>query len=187
MDGVIFRYHKFVKPAFDEYIRPTRKLADVIIPRGAENTVAIDLVAQHLKYQLTKIFSNKPVDSKDLTLRSQKAIVITLNDVIDPKFQFYDGKIVVNEDSAHVETLQNIFQDFINGKNLAYSQMFVDFLINSLLSTYSRYAKKQITQNEVLVTELDDWKKVIASKEATKRVIYYQTSLLVESDFLNLE
>ena len=61
MNNVIARYHKFVKPAFDEYIRPTRKMADVIIPRGAENYVAIDLVAQHLKYQISKMFSDKNI------------------------------------------------------------------------------------------------------------------------------
>ena len=31
-------------------------MADVIIPRGAENYVAIDLVSQHLKYQFNKRF-----------------------------------------------------------------------------------------------------------------------------------
>jgi uridine kinase len=31
------QYQKFVKPAFDEFIRPMVKFADVIIPRGVEN------------------------------------------------------------------------------------------------------------------------------------------------------
>lgn len=28
----------FVKPAFEEFCLPTKKFADVIIPRGADNT-----------------------------------------------------------------------------------------------------------------------------------------------------
>lgn len=47
LEGIIERYHKFVKPAFVGFIGPTRKLADVIVPRGASNTMAVDLVAQH--------------------------------------------------------------------------------------------------------------------------------------------
>ena len=38
-----------VKPAFEEFCIPTKKYADVIIPRGAENTVAIDLIRQHIQ------------------------------------------------------------------------------------------------------------------------------------------
>ncbi len=30
--GVIEQYTKFVKPAFDQYVAPSRKFADVIIP-----------------------------------------------------------------------------------------------------------------------------------------------------------
>ena len=49
LDTIIERYHKFVKPAFDEFIYPTRKYADLIVPRGAENTLTVDLVSQYLK------------------------------------------------------------------------------------------------------------------------------------------
>ena len=30
--GVLSQYTKFVKPAFDEFVAPSRKIADVIIP-----------------------------------------------------------------------------------------------------------------------------------------------------------
>jgi len=52
--GVLRQYEKFVKPSFDEYISPTKKYADVIIPRGADNIVAIDLIAQHIRTQLSE-------------------------------------------------------------------------------------------------------------------------------------
>lgn len=54
LSTVIERYHKFVKPAFDTYIKPTIKYADLVIPRGAENSIATDLVAQFLRVYLEK-------------------------------------------------------------------------------------------------------------------------------------
>eukprot|EP01089_Gocevia_fonbrunei_P012007 TRINITY_DN271_c0_g1_i1.p1 TRINITY_DN271_c0_g1~~TRINITY_DN271_c0_g1_i1.p1 ORF type:complete len:240 (+),score=51.46 TRINITY_DN271_c0_g1_i1:147-866(+) len=50
--GVIRQYEKFVKPAFEEYILPSKRYADVIIPRGADNLVAINLIVQHIKSKL---------------------------------------------------------------------------------------------------------------------------------------
>jgi len=52
LKGVLHQYQKFVKPSFDEYILPTKKYADVIIPRGADNKVAINLIVQHIKTML---------------------------------------------------------------------------------------------------------------------------------------
>ncbi|XP_048205732.1 uridine-cytidine kinase-like 1 isoform X2 [Perognathus longimembris pacificus] len=52
IEGVIKQYNKFVKPAFDQYIQPTMRLADIVVPRGSGNTVAIDLIVQHVHSQL---------------------------------------------------------------------------------------------------------------------------------------
>ena len=43
------QYTTLVKPAFEEFCLPAKKYADVIVPRGAENTVAIDLISQHMQ------------------------------------------------------------------------------------------------------------------------------------------
>merc|ERR1739844_8574 len=49
LENVLFQYTNLVKPAFEEFCMPTKKHADVIIPRGADNTVAVELVAQHIQ------------------------------------------------------------------------------------------------------------------------------------------
>ncbi|XP_059218326.1 uridine-cytidine kinase isoform X1 [Stomoxys calcitrans] len=49
LDTVLTQYMTYVKPAFEEFCSPTKKFADVIIPRGADNTVAIDLIVQHIR------------------------------------------------------------------------------------------------------------------------------------------
>lgn len=60
---VSLQYAKFVKPAFDDFVLPTKKYADVIIPRGGDNHVAVDLIVQHIRtklgqHDLCKIYSN---------------------------------------------------------------------------------------------------------------------------------
>lgn len=45
---VLHQYTTFVKPAFDEFCFQTKKFADIIIPRGAENVVAIELLVQRV-------------------------------------------------------------------------------------------------------------------------------------------
>ncbi|CAA0820153.1 Uridine kinase-like protein 5 [Striga hermonthica] len=44
VENVLDQYAKFVKPSFEEFILPSKKHADVIIPRGADNDVALDLI-----------------------------------------------------------------------------------------------------------------------------------------------
>jgi len=53
MDVVLHQYIQFVKPAFEEFCIPTKKFADVIIPRGPDNKIAMDLISQHIVDHLT--------------------------------------------------------------------------------------------------------------------------------------
>ncbi|OQR73195.1 uridine-cytidine kinase 2-B-like [Tropilaelaps mercedesae] len=54
LDTVLHQYTTYVKPAFEEFCLPTKKYADVIIPRGADNEVAIDIIAKHIQELLNK-------------------------------------------------------------------------------------------------------------------------------------
>ncbi|XP_023137459.1 uridine-cytidine kinase 2-A isoform X1 [Amphiprion ocellaris] len=49
LESVLAQYITFVKPAFEEFCLPTKKYADVIIPRGVDNIVAINLIVQHIQ------------------------------------------------------------------------------------------------------------------------------------------
>ncbi|PKR85169.1 uridine kinase [Heyndrickxia camelliae] len=44
MDSVIDQYINVVRPMHNQFIEPTKRYADVIIPEGGQNVVAIDLV-----------------------------------------------------------------------------------------------------------------------------------------------
>lgn len=45
IDSVIQQYTEVVKPMFHQFIEPTKRYADIIIPEGGYNQVAIDLLA----------------------------------------------------------------------------------------------------------------------------------------------
>ena len=50
---VLNHYINFVKPAYEEFCMPTKKFADVIIPRGADNKIAIELISHHITDMLS--------------------------------------------------------------------------------------------------------------------------------------
>jgi len=45
-------YAAFVKPMHQQFIEPTKLFADVIIPQGGENKVAIEMVVSRIKLNL---------------------------------------------------------------------------------------------------------------------------------------
>ncbi|XP_014211158.1 uridine-cytidine kinase-like 1 isoform X1 [Copidosoma floridanum] len=52
LEGVLKQYSTMVKPSFYYYIAPMMVHADIIVPRGGENEVAIELIVQHVHTQL---------------------------------------------------------------------------------------------------------------------------------------
>jgi uridine kinase len=52
IDSVMEQYMKTVKPMHLEFVEPSKHWADVIIPRGAENSVAIDMVGSTIEQML---------------------------------------------------------------------------------------------------------------------------------------
>jgi uridine kinase len=49
MDSVIDQYQSTVKPMHLEFVEPSKRYADVIIPLGGHNTVAVDLLLNMLR------------------------------------------------------------------------------------------------------------------------------------------
>lgn len=52
LEGVLKQYSTMVQPSFNYYIAPSMALADIIVPRGGDNEVAIELIVQHVHTQL---------------------------------------------------------------------------------------------------------------------------------------
>lgn len=51
-EDALKHYSSFVKPMHQQFIEPTKLFADVIIPQGGENKVAIDMVVSRIKLNL---------------------------------------------------------------------------------------------------------------------------------------
>lgn len=52
IDEVLNRYETMLKPMHNQFIEPTMKYADIIVPIGGENHVAIDVIASMIKDKL---------------------------------------------------------------------------------------------------------------------------------------
>lgn len=44
LENVLTQYEQYVRPMHLEFVEPTKRYADIIIPRGGENKVALDMV-----------------------------------------------------------------------------------------------------------------------------------------------
>ncbi len=53
LEGVMHQYEKFVRPMHLEFVEPSKRYADIIIPRGGENHVALDMVIATIREKLT--------------------------------------------------------------------------------------------------------------------------------------
>lgn len=54
LDSVIHQYLSVVKPMYHQFIEPTKRYADVIVPEGGKNHVAIDLITTKIEKILSK-------------------------------------------------------------------------------------------------------------------------------------
>ena len=52
MDSVLKQYQKTVRPMFMQFIDPSKQYADVIVPRGGKNRIAIDMLKARIRHML---------------------------------------------------------------------------------------------------------------------------------------
>jgi len=53
IESVFEQYRTTVRPMHLEFVEPSKRYADIIIPTGAQNTVAIDMVIRSIKQKLS--------------------------------------------------------------------------------------------------------------------------------------
>ncbi|WOL16148.1 uridine kinase-like protein 1, chloroplastic isoform X1 [Canna indica] len=99
VSSVLEQYGRFVKPAFDDFVLPSKKYADVIIPRGGDNHVAIDLIVQHIRtklgqHDLCKIYPNVYVIQSTFQQIRGMHTLIRDRDITTPDFVFYSDRLI---------------------------------------------------------------------------------------------
>ncbi len=55
VEQVLTRYEKTVRPSHIQFIEPTKRFADIIIPQGGMNLVAINILTNHINQTLNNL------------------------------------------------------------------------------------------------------------------------------------
>eukprot|EP00826_Nyctotherus_ovalis_P016036 TRINITY_DN1461_c0_g1_i2.p1 TRINITY_DN1461_c0_g1~~TRINITY_DN1461_c0_g1_i2.p1 ORF type:complete len:147 (+),score=53.21 TRINITY_DN1461_c0_g1_i2:618-1058(+) len=63
-ESVLIQYNMYVKKAYDEFVKPTMKYADVIIPRGRTNEIGISLIIEDIHLKLRSMGVSPSVPTK---------------------------------------------------------------------------------------------------------------------------
>lgn len=54
LESVLAQYHLTVRPMFKQFIEPSKEYADVIIPRGGKNRIAIEIIKTRIRHLLAQ-------------------------------------------------------------------------------------------------------------------------------------
>ena len=55
LESVLLQYQQTVKPMHEKYVEPSKKYADIIVPEGGKNLVALDMIIERIKRHLNKL------------------------------------------------------------------------------------------------------------------------------------
>ena len=166
LENIIRKYHKYVK----------RKYADIILQKPGENNCAGEIVSEYLRMQLGKMVNNQECE-----------LFSFINEIIDPKYQYFDGKILVESEKIFVSFIKEVFQDFIVGKLDADLIPYIrEKMVNMLLSLVIRDIKKKMGEfsspdDLLLLSDEDDLEKYNDFK-SYKNIYYFKTAILSEND-----
>lgn len=154
----------------------------MIIPRGAENTQAIDLIAQHLKFGLN-LHRKENLCPKASLHHHNKTHHDLLQDTLgqfthsDVKDPIHRHK-VLGSDIKHHKVLAGIFEDFIKGRKLPYHKMFLEYVMNSLFDLYSKGYKHSDKEILIIENESNDMSKL----EEGMTVTYFKPIFIDHQD-----
>ena len=110
-----------------------------------------------------------------------------MNEVIDPKYQFFDKKILVSNDNNQIDFIKQVFLDFLKEEQEKdFIENIREKLINILPSILIRYSKdneylaKNLETIELFISENDDINNIDFTQY--KNIFYFKTLILIEDD-----
>jgi uridine kinase len=112
IEGTIKQWFSYVKPVFQQYVEPQREVADVIVPRGMKNKMAITMVVNQIRQMLEEKSARHNIELERLGRQ-----------VEDEPFSSH---IVFMEQKPQVEAMSTIV------RNLATEQVDFVFYIDRL-------------------------------------------------------
>ena len=187
METVLERYHKFVKTAYNNFIKPTKEYADIIIPRGGSNTIAIDLINYHLKYLVQNVtFKN----DKDEIIENKYIKKIVINESTIRREEFYHPDTIAGlgkEDIFCAEQSQclvqkeeenmflEMFKNYLRNEQSQYFDLYIDIYLEKIKAEYK--------QDDLILFSRDDQSKIelkvkdrikkLKNEEKTFNIFYF--------------
>ena len=61
LESVLTQYQQTVKPMHERYVEPSKKYADLVVPEGGKNLVALSMITGHIRHYLDE---EQPWDTK---------------------------------------------------------------------------------------------------------------------------
>ena len=59
LESVLTQYQTTVKPMHEKYVEPSKKFADIVVPEGGKNLVALDMIMGRIQRHLKEAESNE--------------------------------------------------------------------------------------------------------------------------------
>lgn len=173
--STIERYNKFVKPSFDEFIKPQKRFADIIIPNGSSNKIAIDLVCLNLKKQL-EIKSKYLIKDNVKSSQNNNKFNFLITDIFDSK-SISTEKVVLITDPVNQQNLKVFLEDFLNQSRPEYLKMFAQTFLQSLIDLFTENI--ELNNCYIVDTSHEINEKILKN---SKNVIFFKNCLVSEED-----
>ena len=151
------------------------KYADIILQKVDKEASVIQIISEYLRMKLNKMAKNETNE-----------LFSFMYEIVDPKYQYYYGKILVENEREFVSFIKEVFQDFIINK---LDQDLIPYIrekmINMLSSLLIRDLKKKegdfyIPEVDLLLFDDDNIKNY--NFKAYKNIFYFKESILADED-----
>ncbi|XP_014560141.1 hypothetical protein COCVIDRAFT_23569 [Bipolaris victoriae FI3] len=139
IEGCIKQWFSFVKPNYYKYVAPQREIADLIIPRGIENRVAITMVSNQVRQtlhsksvqhqselrRLGKIAEDSPLSENAIVLKQTNQVRGMHTLLLNPEtsredFVFYFDRMVALLVETAVDFLPFVSYEVTTPQNTTY-------------------------------------------------------------------
>ena len=153
IDTVIERYFRFVKPAFDLYILPTKKYADFVIPQDNLSSLPIEIISQNIIANV--LHSKKEVVEKR---RRRESICLIQEDYLSRKY-FNDPKIEelsVASNEKDIEKFNKIIHYIIKRMKNPYYSVYCASIIEYLFNKHNEINKEKIRTIFIELPNIND-------------------------------
>jgi len=158
VEGILYQYNTFVKPSFNDFIKPSMKNANIIVPGNSDNAVAINLIVDNLRSQVSRLEALKSTNKKPLDqermLDSGWVDIITNVDtkaysILDsPRILIPKGETVKNETTK----IFNLFsKKFSKSLYIMCMKRFVSYDVKMML----RHYKESLRRYEIIHYDSD--------------------------------